>query len=332
MTDYKKIMVMGAGSWGTALALKAQQAGHDVEMWTRRETLAEALTSGGGNPEYLPGMALPPIPATTELARLKTADIVFAVIPVQHSRAYFKRAAAFIKAGTPVLLCAKGIEQGSLKWMTQILAETIPHSIPIILSGPSFAKDVAQNLPTAITLACEDERLGHDLVAALGQPRFRPYWSPDMIGAQIGGAVKNVLAIACGISEGLGLGKSAHAALLTRGFAEMRRLAKPLGAQMETFSGLSGFGDLVLTCSSPQSRNMSFGLALGQGQSAADILTSRASVTEGVTTTPALLSLARKYDLDLPICERVGHILTGAQSVDETIHSLLARPFKGEFL
>ncbi|MEM8635748.1 MAG: NAD(P)H-dependent glycerol-3-phosphate dehydrogenase, partial [Pseudomonadota bacterium] len=228
------------------------------------------------------------------------------------------------------LLCAKGIERQSLKLMTTVLEEALPDALPAVLSGPSFAHDVARGLPTAVTLACADEEVGSALVQAIGQPMFRPYWSPDLIGAEVGGAVKNVLAIACGIVEGLELGKSAHAALLSRGFAEMRRLAVALGAEDRTLSGLSGLGDLVLTCSSSQSRNMSFGIALGKGEKASDVLSRRSSVTEGAATAPSLALLASKLGVEMPICEAIDKILRSETTVDQAITRLLDRPFKEE--
>lgn len=321
---------MGAGAWGTALALNVALAGRIVSVWTRQDDIAANLSSGTGNPKYLPGVPVPALNATTDMATLAEADAILAVVPAQHARAAFEAASDHIKPGTPVLLCAKGIEQNSLKLMTQVLGETVPEAVPAVLSGPSFASDVARGLPTAVTLACRDEALGRDLAGAIGRSAFRPYWTSDLIGAEIGGAMKNVLAIACGITEGLQLGKSAHAALIARGFAEMQRLALALGAEPTTLAGLCGLGDLVLTCSSTQSRNMSFGKALGEGKTAADILASRDSVTEGVATTPAVLALAARHDVELPICAAVGAILSGKASVTEAIAALQSRPFKEE--
>ena len=234
--------------------------------------------------------------------------------------------------GLPVVLCCKGFERGSLALMSDVLAETLPSAIPAVLSGPSFAIDVAKGLPTAVTLACSDQALGEALMQALGSESFRPYLSDDLIGAEVGGSVKNVLAIATGIVEGKGLGKSAHAALIARGFAEMTRLGEALGGKRETFSGLCGLGDLVLTCSSPQSRNMSCGFALGRGEALEDILAKRQSVTEGVATAPALVELAQRHGVDMPICDAVNAILSGAISLDDAIEALLSRPFKLEHL
>jgi len=230
-----------------------------------------------------------------------------------------------------VVLCAKGVEQGTLKLMTEVMAETLPQAPPAVLSGPSFAGEVARGLPTAVTLACPDEDLGAALAAAIATPTFRPYLASDMIGAEAGGAVKNVLAIACGIVEGRGMGRSAHAALITRGFAEMTRLGVALGADAETLAGLCGLGDLVLTCSSPQSRNMSVGLAIGQGQSLEQALAGKLTVAEGVASAPAVRALAREVGAETPICEAVAAILAGEVGVNEAIGALLARPLKTEF-
>lgn len=330
MTKFENISILGAGAWGTALAMTAHLAGRNVSIWTRQAQIAQGLSVGNGNAAYLPGIDLPPIPASTDMAILAAADVILAVVPAQHMRENLAKAAPFIKPGTPIVLCSKGIEQNSLKLMTSVLAETVPQSIPAVLSGPSFAHDVARGLPTAVTLACEDEALGQELVSALGRPMFRPYWSDDLIGAEIGGAIKNVLAIACGITEGMQLGKSAHAALISRGFAEMQRLAVAIGAEQKTLSGLCGLGDLVLTCSSVQSRNMSFGKALGEGETVSEIMAARTSVTEGVATTPALLTLAVQHGVELPICSAVGAILAGKLSVEDAIEGLLSRPFKEE--
>ena len=330
MTRFDKISIIGAGAWGSALAASTHKAGRTVSVWTRQTGIAATLSAGKGNLSYLPGIDLPPLATDTNIGIVSEADAILAVVPAQYTRNCLAAAAPFVRSGTPVLLCAKGIEQGSLKLMTDVLADTIPQAVPAVLSGPSFAQDVARGLPTAVTLACEDETLGRTLVSAIGHPHFRPYWVDDLVGAEIGGAIKNVLAIACGVVEGLELGRSAHAALIARGFAEMQRLAVEIGADRKTLSGLCGLGDLVLTCSSTQSRNMSFGKALGEGQSVEDILASRIGVTEGVATAPALLELAIRHKVELPICEAVGAILDGRQSVSDAITTLLTRPFKEE--
>ena len=330
MSRFQSIGVLGGGAWGTALALNAQFAGRDVLLQAREAEVVSALATGKGNPLYLPGLDLPALATTEAATDLAGCDALLAVVPAQFSRAAFTALADTLTPGTPVLLCAKGIEQGTLKLMTDVLAETLPHARPAVLSGPSFAADVARGLPTAVTLACEDEALGAELMEAIGRNTFRPYWSPDLIGAEIGGAVKNVLAIACGMVDGLSLGRSAHAALLTRGFAEMKRLATAMGARADTLSGLSGLGDLVLTCSSPQSRNMSFGKALGEGRSADEILGARTAVTEGAATAPAIAALAARHEVDMPICQAVADILARNITVGEALDGLLTRPFREE--
>lgn len=334
VTQFSRIGVAGAGAWGTALAasLYRKHQGQSIELpvWAREESVSTALAKGDGNPVYLPKASLPPMQASSDISILSGCDLLLAVVPAQFARTTLTEIAPLIAEGTPVLLCAKGIERNTRKLMTDVLNETIPHAIPAVLSGPSFAADVSRGLPTAVTLACEDEALGRDLMDAIGQPTFRPYWSHDLIGAEIGGAVKNVLAIACGIVEGMELGKSAHAALIARGFAEMTRLGVAMGATRDTFAGLCGLGDLVLTCSSPQSRNMSFGLALGQGRTADDILSQRKAVTEGHATAPALMALANEHGIEMPICESVNAILNENVSVSDVMTALLTRPYKGE--
>jgi glycerol-3-phosphate dehydrogenase (NAD(P)+) len=328
VTDFQTIGVLGAGAWGTALAQTAAKAGRDVLLWSFEQDVADAINSKRQNTIYLPEVTLDDgVRAVTALSELDACDAVLAVAPAQHMRRVLEGFLPFAADGLPIILCAKGIEQSSLSMMTQVLAETIPSALPAVLSGPSFAIDTAKGLPTAVTLACQDEAIGDALINALGTPRFRPYLATDLVGAEIGGAVKNVLAIACGISEGRNLGKSAHAALIARGFAEMTRLALKLGAQRETLSGLCGLGDLVLTCSSPQSRNMSCGLALGRGVSLDDIMASRRAVTEGVASAPAIMALANRNGVEMPICEAVDAILAGRLSVEDAIETLLSRPF-----
>ncbi|MEM9179038.1 MAG: NAD(P)H-dependent glycerol-3-phosphate dehydrogenase [Pseudomonadota bacterium] len=334
MTEFTRIGVLGAGAWGTALAAalynKAPNGAETVPVWALESEVAEALAAGNGNPAYLSGVTLPKMLASTDIAILDGCDTVLAVVPAQFARTTLTQLAPHLAEGTPILLCAKGIERNTLSFMTDVLRDAIPHAVPAVLSGPSFAADVSRGLPTAVTLACKSESLGQQLMQAIGQPAFRPYWTDDLIGAEVGGAIKNVLAIACGIVEGLELGKSAHAALIARGFAEMTRLGVALGGRRETLAGLCGLGDLVLTCSSPQSRNMSFGLALGQGRKAEDILAERNAVTEGHATAPALIALAQKLGIEMPICEAVNAILTEDVTVTEAMTALLARPYKGE--
>jgi glycerol-3-phosphate dehydrogenase (NAD(P)+) len=245
-------------------------------------------------------------------------------------RSTLRNLAHHVRSGTPIALCSKGIEAGSLKLMTEVLQEEIPQASAAVLSGPSFASDVARGLPTALTLACPDRTVGEMWIRSIGRPGFRMYWTDDLIGAEAGGAVKNVLAIAAGVCDGRGLGRSAHAALIARGFAEMTRFGLALGGRAETIAGLCGLGDLVLTCSSSTSRNMSFGMLLGQGRSPSSILAERVSVTEGVHTAPTVMALARRLRVEMPICQTVELLIHGELSVDEAIDRLLNRPFKEE--
>lgn len=325
------IGVLGAGAWGTALAQVAARAGRDVRLWCRRRDQAVGISARRENADHLPGVALDArITATGEMRDLSACDAILSVTPVQHTRETLHAFRNHAKRGAPVVLCSKGLERETLKLMTDVLTEELPWATPAVLSGPSFAQDVAAGLPAAVTLACADKAVGTALMAAIGQPSFRPYYTNDLVGAEIGGAVKNVLAIACGVVEGRRLGKSAHAALMTRGFAELSRLAVALGARPETLNGLCGFGDLVLTCSSSQSRNMSLGFALGQGRKLAHVLAERRSVTEGVATAPAVVTLAERHVIDMPIARAVAGILAEAISVDDAIEGLLNRPFKVE--
>jgi glycerol-3-phosphate dehydrogenase (NAD(P)+) len=268
--------------------------------------------------------------ASTDMAELADCDAILLVAPAQHMRATVRGLAPRLKRGTPLALCSKGIERGTLKMMTDVLAEEAPHASAAVLSGPSFASDVAKGLPTAVTLACPDRAIGETWMRAIGRPHFRIYWSDDLVGAEAGGAIKNVLASACGVCDGLGLGRSAHAALIARGFAEMTRLGVAMGGRPETLAGLCGLGDLVLTCSSPQSRNMSFGMELGRGKSATEILASRMAVTEGAETAPAVVELGRKLNVDLPICQVVLDMIEGRLDARAAVGQLLNRPMKDE--
>ena len=327
----KSAGVIGGGAWGTALAQVCARAGLDVRLWAREAEVVQQIEQTRENRLFLPGVTLDSrITVTGDLAPLAEVDVVLAVAPAQHLRAALAAFGQHARAGLPIVLCAKGIEQGSLKLMTQVLAETLPGAAPAVLSGPSFAGEVARGLPTAVTLACPDPELGPQLLQAIASPAFRPYLSDDMIGAEIGGSVKNVLAIACGVVEGRGLGRSAHAALITRGFAELTRLAVALGGRAETVAGLCGLGDLVLTCSSPQSRNYSVGLALGRGESLEQALAGKLSVAEGVASAPAVRALSARLGADTPISTAVAAILAGETGIDAAIESLLARPLKTE--
>ncbi|HEY2707665.1 MAG TPA: NAD(P)H-dependent glycerol-3-phosphate dehydrogenase [Caulobacteraceae bacterium] len=327
----KRVGVIGGGAWGTALAQVAARAGLEPTLWAREADAVASINAAHENRLFLPGVPLDAaVRATDRLADLGGADFILAAAPAQHLRGVLREFALSARLGLPIVLCAKGIEQGSLKLMTEVLAETVVAAAPAVLSGPSFAAEVARSLPTAITLASPDPDLAKALAEAIATPAFRPYIAADMIGAEAGGAIKNVLAIACGIVEGRGLGRSAHAALVTRGFAELARLAVALGGRAETVAGLCGLGDLVLTCSSAQSRNMSVGLALGAGESLDAALAGKLSVAEGVDSAPAVRQLARKLGVDAPICDAVAAILAGEVGVDAAIAGLLARPLKSE--
>ena len=327
----KRVGVIGGGAWGTALAQVAAHAGLEPVLWAREADVVADINARRENRPFLPGVALDAaIRATGDLADLAVSELILAAAPAQHLRGVLQHFAQHFRGPAPVVICAKGFEQGSLKLMTEVLAETIPAARPAVLSGPSFAAEVARGLPTAITLACPDAELGQALAEAIATPTFRPYLSSDMIGAEAGGAIKNVLAIACGVVEGRGLGRSAHAALVTRGFAELSRLAVARGGKAETVAGLCGLGDLVLTCSSLQSRNMNLGYALGRGESLASALAGKASVAEGVASAPAVRDLAIKLGVEAPICQEVAAILAGERSIDEAIAALLSRPLRTE--
>jgi len=327
-----RVAVIGAGAFGTALACVARRAGSEAIIWARDPAIADSIASGRGNPVYLPDIALEPgIAATTDLAgALAGADAVLLVVPSQFLRAATENVAPLLPAGVPVVLCAKGIERGTCAMMTEVVAETLPDAPVAVLSGPTFAKEVAAGLPTAITLATADAELGGRLVNMIGSSAFRPYLSDDPVGAEIGGAVKNVIAIACGIMVGRGLGDNARAATMTRGLAEILRLGHRLGGRGETLMGLSGVGDLSLTCNGMLSRNMTLGLALGEGRPLRDILGERRAVTEGVATAASVVELATRHQVDMPISRAVDLIVNHDADVADTIARLLARPFRPE--
>ena len=325
------ISVIGGGAWGTALAQTFALAEKPVTIWVREPDVVDDINARHVNRVFLPGISLDPrIRATGQLSEAAAADVILSVVPAQHARAVLGALAPVIKNGTPVVMCAKGIEQASGKLMGTVVAEALPGVPLAVLSGPSFAADVAKGLPAALTLACENEALGRALASELSSRQMRLYWSSDVAGAELGGAVKNVLAIAAGIVAGKGLGASAHAAIVTRGFSELRRLGEAMGARSETLLGLSGLGDLVLTCGSPQSRNMSLGRALAEGRSLNEILGARAAVTEGVYTAAAVVKLARGLGVEMPIAEAVQAIISGETNVDQAIASLMQRPLKAE--
>jgi glycerol-3-phosphate dehydrogenase (NAD(P)+) len=331
MSKPRKFAVIGAGAWGTALAGVLIRAGRDVLIWARTPEIAATINSTHANPLYLPDMRLDPrISATSDIAAAASCDAVLLVTPSQHLRAIGALLDRHLTARTPVVICAKGIEQGTGRLMTEVVAETLPGRPMAVLSGPTFAAEVARGLPTAVTLACADAGLGAKLVTAIGTTTFRLYLSDDPVGAEIGGAVKNVLAIACGICAGRKLGDNARAALMTRGLAEMMRLGMARGAKPATLMGLAGLGDLTLTCNGPQSRNMSLGIALGGGRTLADIMAERRSVAEGVHSAGAVVALARQLSIEMPISAAVDAIVNGGADIDRAIAGLLERPFNIE--
>ena len=325
MTSFQSVTVIGAGAWGTALAGVAARAGRDVTLYARDSGRAAQIAATRANPK-LSGVLLDAnIKVTGDLAVAAAAGIILIATPAQNLRAAITPLAPHLAKPTPVIACAKGIERGTHKFMTEVIAETAHNAIPAIMSGPSFAEDVARGLPTAVTLAANDETLASALVHALGSATFRPYHTTDVRGVEIGGAAKNVLAIAAGIVIGRKFGASAQAALTTRGFSELMRLGRACGARSETISGLSGLGDLILTCSSPQSRNLALGIALGRGEPPP-----REKLAEGEFTAPVLIELAASQSVDMPVSNAVAAILSGAVTIDEAIESLLTRPFKAE--
>ncbi len=332
MTTIEHIGVVGGGAWGTALAAAAARAGRTVKLWAREEDVVASINGARENKRFLPGIALDPaITASSDAAALGAADLVLLAMPAQFLRSVAADFAGHVDRAAPIVVCAKGIELESGALMSDVARDVLGDRPITVLSGPTFAHEVARGLPSAVTLACADSALGEDVAAALGSATFRPYLSDDMIGAQIGGAMKNVMAIAAGIAIGRGLGENARAAIMTRGFAEMVRLARAKGARLETLAGLSGLGDLVLTCSSMRSRNFSLGQALGAGEALQRILDARDSVAEGVTSAPAVVALGERLAVDLPIAGAVDAVLHRGADIGETIAALLARPFRPEF-
>ncbi|MCK0208244.1 NAD(P)-dependent glycerol-3-phosphate dehydrogenase [Starkeya koreensis] len=324
---FASIGVVGAGAWGTALANASARAGREVVLWGRDAEAIAAMARSRENRLHLPGVELAPaVTPTARLADLAGVDAVLMVVPAQASRAVAGELAPHLSAGIPLVTCAKGIERGTSLFMTQVLAEACPEATPAILSGPSFAADVAAGLPTAVTLAARDLDLAEGLAAALGSGSFRLYHSDDVRGVEIGGAAKNVLAIAAGIVGGRGLGASAGAALIARGFAELMRFGKAYGARAETLTGLSGLGDLILTCSTAQSRNYALGLDLGR----AGGLHPSGRLAEGALTASALVAMADARGVDMPIARAVEAVLAGRSDIEQAIGSLLARPQKAE--
>ncbi|WP_151120498.1 NAD(P)H-dependent glycerol-3-phosphate dehydrogenase [Hypericibacter adhaerens] len=323
--------ILGAGAWGTALAVAAARAGREALLWTHRPEVAAGIVARHENPDYLPGQRLDPrIEASADPAALADRDALLLAVPAQHLREATQRLASLWPQDRPVVVCAKGIEQRSGLTMTGLLRQTLPGRPLAVLSGPTFAAEVAADLPTAATVAAADEGLGQAIVEALANPRFRLYWSSDVTGVELGGAIKNVLAIACGIVIGRRLGDNARAALIARGLAEMMRFAVPRGARPETLMGLSGLGDLVLTCSGRQSRNLSLGVALGEGRSLAEHQAGRRSVAEGVWTASVLRAQAEAAGIEMPIVRAVDEILNRGAAIDQAIDALLSRPLRAE--
>lgn len=327
---YGCVAVVGAGAWGTALAMAAAGNASKVLLWAREDEVVESIRTAQENRLFLPGVGLPEgIEATGELSRIAEADALLAVTPAQHMRTTLGAMRAFLKPGTPVVICAKGIENGTGLLLNEVLDAVLPDAAPAILSGPSFARDVARGLPTAITIAAR-ESIAVRLQASLGLAWFRPYVSEDVLGVALGGAAKNVYAIACGMVDGAGFGESARAATISRGFAELLRLGAALGARRETLMGLSGFGDLVLTATSMSSRNFSLGHALGKGTRLDEASGPDRPLAEGAATAPALVARAARHGVELPIAEAVADVLAGRIQVREAAERLLARPLKSE--
>jgi glycerol-3-phosphate dehydrogenase (NAD(P)+) len=325
------VAVVGAGAWGTALAAVAAAGNAKVSLWAREPEVVQSIRTTRENKQFLPGVALPEaIEATPDLAQAtKDADAILLTPPAQHLRAVLSSLSSQLKRATPLVVCAKGIEHGSGLLVTEVLQAIAPDAEPAVLSGPSFARDVAKGLPTAVTIAARTE-IASRLALTLGRPSFRPYVSEDLTGVALGGAAKNVYAIACGMVEGLGLGESARAATMSRGFAELLRLGMALAARPETLMGLSGLGDLVLTASSMSSRNFAFGFALGKGAPLSEVSGGGHPLAEGAATAPALIARARRHGIELPIAEAVAEVLEGTLDVKGAVERLLSRPLRAE--
>ncbi|MBI05838.1 MAG: glycerol-3-phosphate acyltransferase [Rhodospirillaceae bacterium] len=332
-TKFQHIGIAGGGAWGTALAVAAVRAGRKVSLWVREEEVAASIAASHENTRFLPGVLLDPaITASTNKASLGDCDLVLLAAPAQNLRDVAREFSDCLAPAVPLVICAKGIELDSGALMSEVARDVLGATRPLaILTGPNFASEVARGLPSALTLASEDARLCETTAAALASTSLRPYITDDVVGAQIGGAAKNVMAIAAGIAIGRGLGENARAAIMTRGFAEMVRLAGAKGARLETLAGLSGLGDLVLTCTSLQSRNFSLGQELGEGRALAEILAARDSVAEGVASAPALVALGKQLGIELPISGAVMDVLHHGANIGETIITLMARPFRSEF-
>lgn len=324
-----RIGVIGAGAFGTAMACVLRRVGHEVVLWAREPEVAGAINRDATNPVFLPGIAMTPgIIATNDIAAAAGGtDFLLLAPPAQHMRAVTRQLRPHLADGTPVLTCSKGIERGTCALMSEVIDETLPAARVAVMSGPSFANEIARDLPAGVTLASVDVKLAERLAHAIGSPRFRTYLSDDIIGAQLGGALKNVYGIACGIALGRKLGSSARSTLVARCLAEMMRLGLAMGARLETFTGLSGVGDLNLCSNSPSSRNMSLGIALGEGRKLQDILAERVTVQEGVHSAESVAALARSHALTMPIAMAVDAVLNHGADIDEAIAGLLAQPY-----
>ncbi len=333
MSHKTTVGVIGAGSWGTALAVIANRMGCKVTLWSRNDGVVDVIRNRRMNEVHLPGVFIDPaITATSELSEVCQSQMLIMAVPAQSLRTVCISLSDLLRPEVPLLIASKGIERGSLALMSEIVQAILPHNPVAVLSGPNFAKEAANGLPTATTIACKDAGIAEHLSYAIGGRVFRPYYTDDVIGVQIGGAVKNVIAIACGIAMGKGFGENARAALITRGLNEMTRLALVRGGREETMMGLAGIGDLVLTASSVKSRNTALGYELGQGRSLRDILPGNLhGLTEGVTTADSVYDLAMKLGINMPICIAIHHILKGQMTVDEGITELLERPITAEF-
>lgn len=327
----KTIGIIGAGAWGTALGQALAGGGRDVTIWARSKDQVDEINTSHQNTKALPGITLKKnLKATADLKEAASKDVVLLVTPAQSAREVLSSMKPHLKQGAPVVICAKGVELDSGLLLSQVAEQVVPDNPVAVLTGPTFAGEIARGLPGAVTIGIKDQDLGRELQDTLGVKSFRPYVTDDIVGAQLGGAIKNVVAIACGIVSGRKLGESARAALLTRGVAEIARLGVAMGANRATLLGMCGMGDLMLTCSSPQSRNYSLGLALGEGTSVQQVLDERKSLTEGVHTAKATLDLAKKYAVDMPITEAVNKCLHCGVSIDDAIEDMLNRPFKYE--
>jgi glycerol-3-phosphate dehydrogenase (NAD(P)+) len=329
----KKVAVLGSGSWGTALAFHLANAGHDVGLWGRNADLVERMQTDRTNSVYLPQVPLPAAlkPTTSLEEALHRADIVVSAVPSHGTRAVIRSAAPFIPRQAVIVSATKGLEQETLLRVSEVIAQEVRGARPIaVLSGPSFAAEVARGLPTAVAIACADPVLAEDVQREFRAAYFRLYASTDVVGVEIGGALKNVIAIAAGVVEALGLGQNALAALITRGLAEITRLACAAGGRRETLAGLSGLGDLVLTCTGSLSRNRHVGAELGRGRSLADILSGMKMVAEGVKTTSAALALGKKHGVELPIATQMADVLAGRRSAAAAVEELMVRPQRTE--